>query len=418
LREHLWGKTKIATIAVKVTNSIIHENPRIEHIVIRNSSANEKGANRFQIDSYDKFYVPLNFVFSKEYVWKANLLGGGRLTSFIEQFKHYKTISEYFLENEFKAYIGYTRDKYVINDDGQREVGKVVNLKGKKVLHSELFDSDILDESGIKIIEEDDWVRIPKGGFTAPNILIRLNINVNLPIVYNTHDLLIPNGVVTIKAKDHNKLKAFISGFKQNRKLYIFLIKVLSPKTFIQQGGAYSINLQDVSNLPIDTDKDGHIIPFPFLNSQESVLMEETELIIRNLYKSNSDIFKPVTTQEINKYATIFCEILNLTYENDGYKFKTVRQILADNYVWITFEHTNKDPTLQLHLDHRNKREFEKILHDDVTNNYLTINKMIIYYGANNQISFIKSNKLKYWMRNIAYRDVENVKSDLFKSGY
>lgn len=61
---------------------------------------------------------------------------------------------------------------------------------------------------------------------------------------------------------------------------------------------------------------------------------------------------------------------------------------------------------------------FEEILNDDITNNALTINRVITYYGSNNQISFIKPNKLKYWMRTIAYRDAENVKSDMFKNGY
>ena len=59
-----------------------------------------------------------------------------------------------------------------------------------------------------------------------------------------------------------------------------------------------------------------------------------------------------------------------------------------------------------------------EILFDDMTNSALTINKVITYYGKNNQISFIKPNKLKYWMRTIAYRDAENVKSDMFKNGY
>jgi hypothetical protein len=61
---------------------------------------------------------------------------------------------------------------------------------------------------------------------------------------------------------------------------------------------------------------------------------------------------------------------------------------------------------------------FEEILNDDITNNALTINRVITYYGSNNQISFIKPNKLKYWMRTVAYRDAENVKSDMFKNGY
>ena len=47
-----------------------------------------------------------------------------------------------------------------------------------------------------------------------------------------------------------------------------------------------------------------------------------------------------------------------------------------------------------------------------------SINRIIVYYGKNNQISLIKPNKTKYWMQTIAYRDAENAKSDMFKNGY
>ncbi len=418
LREHLWGKTKIATIAVKVTNSP-SSNSRVEHIIVRNSSANEKGSIRFQIDKYDKFYVPISFVFSKESIWKINLLGGGRLGLFVEKFNQYNSISNYFKKNNIIANIGFTRDKYVINDQKKREAGEgVVNLNGMNILDSERFNCDKLTKDAIKTISQDDWVRVPKNGFTVPNVLVRLNINVNLPIIYNIKNLLIPNGVLTIKSKDIERMKDFVTAFKQNRNLYIFLIKALSAKAFIQQGGGYSINRQDLLNLPINVDIDGHIIPFPSLDKHEEILIEDTELIAKSLNKTNGEIFKKIEKTELIEYSNTFCEILNLIYDKGGYKFKPVRQLLTDDYVWVTFEHNNLENFIEQEFNDKSKIEFEKILFDDITNNSLTINRIIVYYGRNNQISFIKSNKLKYWMRSTAYRDVENVKSEMFKKGY
>ncbi|WP_281323447.1 HsdM family class I SAM-dependent methyltransferase [Flavobacterium aestivum] len=418
LREHLWGKTKIATIAVKITNNS-SANSRVEHIIVRNSSANEKGSIRFQIDKYDKFYVPISFLFSKESIWKINLLGGGRLGLFVEKFNQYSSISNYFKNNNIIANIGFTRDKYVINDQKKRDTAQqVVNLNGLDILDSERFNCDKLTKEAVKKISQDDWVRVPKNGFAVPNVLVRLNINLNLPIIYNIRNLLIPNGVLTIKSHDIEKMKNFVTAFKHNRGLYIFLIKALSPKAFIQQGGGYSINRQDLLNLPINVGIDGDIIPFPSLDKHDEILIEDTELIAKSLNKTNGEIFKKIEKVDLIEYSNTFCEILNLTYEKDGYKFKPVRQVLTDDYVWVTFEHTNTENNIEQELNDESKIEFEKILFDDITNNSLTINKIIVYYGINNQISFIKSNKLKYWMRSTAYRDVENVKSEMFKSGY
>lgn len=86
--------------------------------------------------------------------------------------------------------------------------------------------------------------------------------------------------------------------------------------------------------------------------------------------------------------------------------------------MWITFEHTNKNKALESNFTKQNKMEFEKILYDNIQNNALIINRIITYYGKDNQISFIKPNKMKYWMRTIAYRDAENVKGDMFRNGY
>ncbi|MBU7571234.1 MAG: N-6 DNA methylase, partial [Flavobacterium sp.] len=404
LREHLWGKTKIATIAVKINNSPI-TNSAIEHIIVRNSSANERGSIRFQIDKYDKFKVPVSFIFSKKSIWKINLLGGGRLGFFIEQFNHYPTIKDYFKQNDFNANIGYTRDKYVINNQKQRDDGQVVNLKGLNVLNSELFNSDSLSKEAVTLGTIEDWVRIPKNGFNPPNILMRLNINVNLPIFYNKKVLMIPNGVVTIQAQNTDRMQDFVTSFKKNRDLYVFLIKALSPKAYIQQGGGYSINLQDITKLPINLDSNGCIIPFPSFDLQEKILIEETELIASSLNKSNALIFKATDGSILEKYANTFCEILNFTYEKKDYKFRPVRQVLTHDYVWVTFEHNKVDKPIEQHFNDNSKREFEKILLDDNTSNSLIINKIIIYFGNSNQISFIKPNKLKYWMRSVAYRD-------------
>ena len=419
LREHLWGKTKVATVAVKMNNDHERRKSAIEHVIVRNSSANEKGAIRFQIDRYDKFIVPFDFAFTNKYIWKINLLGGGRLGFFIKKFANYLTISDFFRQNNVVANIGYTRDKYVINDLEKREDGEtVINLKGIETIVSELFDSDILTDEAVVPILIDDWVRIPKIGFSPPNVLIRLNINVNLPIVYNERPLAIPNGILSIKGTDTEKMKRFISIFKENRGLYIFLIRALSPKTYIQQGGGYSVNLQDIMNLPINIDKDENVISFYSESYLDNAVIADTILIAENLNKTNSIIFNSINDNILSDYSDIFCETLNLTYERDEYKFRPKRLVISKEYVWVTFEHTDQTIIPEKHIDEDNKIEFDEILSDEISNKALQINRIITYYDKSNQISFIKPNKLKYWMRTIAYRDVENVKADLFNNGY
>jgi hypothetical protein len=418
LREHLWGKTKIATIAVKISNECFIQNPIIEHIIIRNSSANEKGAIRFQIDKYDKFSVPTDFVYAKDFIWKTNLLGGGYLRQFVEKYESkYSTIAQIFGRKGAK--VGYQRDKSTTDlVELREEARRVINLNGKVIIDSNLFDSDIFTEKMTKTVSEDDWVRIPEYVSESPNILIRLNVNLNIPIIYNQQNILFPKDILGLKCENENLMKDFVSIFKQNRQLYSLLIKISSSKTFVQQGDAYTIDAQDILRLPINIDEKGHPVPFEEIGNLEQIILDDTSLLADNLNNSDVVIFKEIKIEFIYCYSKVFCEILNLTYQKGEYKFKPVRQIINDDYVWITFEHTNQDPAIEEQFTTQSKKAFEEILYDDISNNALTINKIITYYGRNNQISFIKPNKLKYWMRTIAYRDAENVKSDMFKNGY
>lgn len=417
LRGHLWGKTHVATVAIKLTNKLFEKKPVIEHIVIRNTSANERGAIRFQVDKYDKYYVPIEFVFSKKSIWKVNLLGGGRLQQIIEKYKRYPIIANYFEDNKITANIGYTRDKDVINDPEEREKGRVINLNGTETLVSDAFIRNELDLNSIEKITIDDWVRIPSAGFNPPNVLIRLNINAGLPIVYNTRWLAIPNGVLMIKAADSKKMKSFIAVFKENRDFYSFFIEATSPKVFVQQGGGYSINRQEILNLPVDI-REGSIIPFVFDNQMETDIITDTRIIINSINKSSCALYDAIDNVILADFCTVLCETLNLTYGLNKYSFKPVRSIISNDYVWVTLEHTDSAKTLFTNIDTISENVFRDILYDDLTKNALTINRIIISYQEKNRISLIKPNKLKYWMRTIAYRDAENIRGDMYNNGY
>ena len=418
LREHLWDKTKIATIAVKITNDCLAQKSIIEHIVVRNSSANEKGAIRFQIDKYDRFFVPVDIACSKDSIWKINLLGGGYLRNLIEKYElKYRKISHIFIKKESR--VGYQRDKSTIDIvELREEARRVINLRGKTIIDSNCFDSDTFTKEMTKFVSKDDWVRVPEYVSTPPNIFIRLNLNLGIPIIYNKQNILFPKGILGLKSENENLMKDFVSVFKKNRELYSLLIKIGSSKAFVQQSDAYSIDAQDIMRLPINTDQSNYPILFEPMSNFDMVVMEDTTFLADNLNNSNSQIFKAINPDILFEYSEAFCEILNLAYENSNYLFISKRLIITDDYVWVTFEHTNKKVIVEEAFNSNNKITFEKILYDEISNKALTINRIITYYGVDNQISFIKPNKLKYWMRSIAYRDAENVKSDMFKNGY
>ena len=412
LINHLWGKKKVATIAVKISNKYFNSSKPIEHIIVRNSSANEKGAIRFQIDKYDRFYVPIDFVYTKDYIWKINLLGGGYLRIYFEKYQNgFMHIEDFIKSNKWKKSNGSREDN---------SSDKQIDMYEKKILDSDLFISDKITRNMIFVEKEHIFRRpIPDEVLNAPNILIRLNINHQIPISYNTqYNVHFRPGVLGLKGDNNLLMQKFVSAFVANRNLYMLLIKASSPKIFIQQSNSYTIDGNDILSLPINIDNEGYPIPFKQMDGIEKSVIEDTLLLSDNLNNSSSVIFNKINPNLLSNYCDAFCEILNLTYEDGEYKFRAIRQIINDDYVWTTFEHTNNKKEIESILTNSNKIEFDKIFYDEIFNNALTINRIIVYYGKNNQISLIKPNKTKYWMQTIAYRDAENAKSDMFKNGY
>ena len=410
LMNHLWGKVKIATIAIKISHS--NTKPiHVEHIIVRNTIINEKGSIKFQIDKYDKYLVPIDTIMKKNFNWKINLFGGGYLEIYDNKYhsKEFTKISTYFKENGWKTSNGYRNDKASENK---------VNIKNKKILNTDEFKTDSINEEITYIESKNKEVRkINEFVATPPNILIRLNLNYSLPTVYNKLDLVFFPGVLAIKGPDNKEMKHFVKHFIDNRKFYETIITIRASKAFIQQSAAFSIDKSDILNLPLNLNTNNKIIPFEERDHIEKAIYEDVQLIIESLESSSASIFNKVHENDIEKFSIMFCEILNHTYKADNFEFKEVRRIITEEIIWVSYKHTCNNKSIEKKFNNNNKDVFS-LLEDRYLNNGLIINRIITYYDEANTISFVKPNKLKFWTRSIACRDAENVKADMYQEGY
>ncbi|WP_346855569.1 N-6 DNA methylase [uncultured Draconibacterium sp.] len=407
LMNHLWGtKSPTATIAIKVNKQFSNSNA-INHYVIRNTFLNEKGSVFFQIDKYDRFRVNKSEAIQSNFPWKLHLFGGGKLKLFFDKYKsNFISIKDYINTNGF----------YSTGLRNAKEAKRTIDIKGEKKLVSNNFKQDILDNRCIENVKSSEIYRHDvRDIFEPPNVLIRLNLNYSLPSIYNKEKIFFRPGVIGIKV---NKLEQFEKHFKLNREFYITLIHLSSSKTFIQQAGSYSIDANDVLQLPINVDEMNNLIPFPKVSAMEKIVFEDTKLFIEDFKNASGLFYTKVNKTRLDNYEKALCEILNEMFTVEKFKFRTTRKIIEDDYTWITFEHNEAETNLETCFSSTNENLFKEILSDALTNSALSINQVITYYGEKNKISFIKPSTYKYWMQSIAYRDAENVKADLFNQGY
>lgn len=417
LRGSLWNKAAVATIAMLIKPKEISDN-LLQHIIIRNTNVNKQGCVRFQIDKYDSFYLYKTDAIQKPYIWKSNLMGGGRITYLIEKYRNTKLFTPLANLPQIKS------KKWIMQDGAKSSLKEGKDIAKKKIplLVSIGVKSDELTEKNLDFNPNGLYRLDNENLYHPPNLIIKCNVNQGLPTIYNSNKTFIfDNTFLGLKAfnDDCGELLSLATIFKASRKLYKFLITTTSSKTFLQKGGNSIINSNDIKRLPVIVDDDGVITTFERLSEIEEAIIEDTELMAKSLDNISGPLFKKVSQNNIEQFCKAFIDVLNFVYEDDNNKFRPCRQIITDDFIWVSFQHSNKNLTsIEKTSNETNKIILQQIIKDEDSNKGLTINRIITYYNEQNTISFLKPNRLKYWTRSIGYRDAENVKADMFIKGY
>ena len=138
----LFGTAKVPAVAIFVKKRPFDEEKLITHITIRRTTSVEEKIF-FEIDKYDFHYVSQQDALIAKHVWKCNLLGGGRLISFIDRLLSLDSIKIFIESNDLVCGVGY-------------EIGsptKQIKSASYITLHDTLptraFDEDGIDENQI-----------------------------------------------------------------------------------------------------------------------------------------------------------------------------------------------------------------------------------------------------------------------------
>jgi hypothetical protein len=92
----LWGEKDFATAIVFMKNTLEFEN-YITHVVASQLLCNNKRLF-LEFDYYDFYYIDRSDCFSKPFIWRTNLVGGGRITDLVIRLSKYPTIKKYLVE--------------------------------------------------------------------------------------------------------------------------------------------------------------------------------------------------------------------------------------------------------------------------------------------------------------------------------
>jgi len=409
----LWDNSAdVASAAIFLINEKPKNDNNILHLTFRRTKATKERIV-FEIDDYDLHFVDRISAVENQFIWKNNLLGGGRIKNIVSKYAKTKNFFGSYL-NETNCIVG---EGFKVGSKGDLCPDFIYKMK---TIPTKSVYEDRIDLSKLKDIDKQiKFEKIPpKSLFESPNIVIWENIGkCRIPIHLNKKSFSFQHKIIGISNPNNPSiLDKIINSFNDFNKFYRFYIFVTSGQLLINKNTA--ILKRDIVNLPyIDKNSKTNISEFD--NNIISDVNTYMQDFLRHGEHSKAvqpipiGKFKPI----LSNYGQEFSKVLNLIYKDNNRKFRLSDIIkLRSSYIAAIFKYNSKEENPIFHSD--NSKIYLKELSDFEISKQLTVNRIIKLYPDKDTIVFIKPNQYKYWLSLIAYRDADKCFSDLSKLGY
>jgi hypothetical protein len=385
------------TVALLISVHAPEVNHKINHWTFRRTlSVKERIC--FELDHYDCHHVSQINAETIPYIWRANLLGGGRLISLSQRLKTMKPLSEY-IENK-----GWDYGEGFIVGSGKNEASFLTG--------NDLLPSKALTEKGI------DWTKIQKVAqryfasprceerFTAPLILIRELERFNIDFL-DKGFLAYKNEIVGIHApKAKEELKELYNLFRKEHDTFRFILTATGSRAFNSK--ATSVYKSDIDQLPIPENKETLNLSF-----WEKVLRDDTLNYMAEYVRlgQESDLLQKSADEKVLcQYSEMFIKMLGSIYDN----LKASNPIFLNNLICQPF-YFGDSPELEW-IGKDAEPELTKLIYYEKHAHLRTV-RVIRFYDKNVML-IVKPDRLRYWIRSTAIRDADETLKKLNQEGY
>jgi type I restriction-modification system DNA methylase subunit len=389
------------TIAVFAKNIDPSEENLITHLTFRRTvSVQERIC--FELDYYDHHNVSQKLAETDFYIWRFNLLGGGRLGD----------ISKRFLSSQMRTLAKYAKQK-----KWRFKEGFIVGTKGKPssfLKNVDYLPSDGLTESGIdhnkiRKLKALTFIRPRrKENYVPPLVLIR-KIE-SLPIGYWEKSFLsYSHEIIGLKsppeqAPDLIKTYDFL---RKNNVFYRFMITLHGSCALTERETA--ILKGDVESLPYPENAKELVLSF-----WEQILAEDTlEYMAKYIRLGQNSLLlqKEAGGKELNNYSNTFVKMLGSIYDNlKAGKPKFLNGLICQPFYF------GDSPEFSWLNDNNAEVELQKIIYNENHAHLRTV-RLLRFYGKN-VLLIIKPDRLRYWIRSTAIKDADETLKDLYQQGY
>lgn len=367
----------------------------ILHLTFRRTKATKERI-LFEVDDYDLHFVNRQNAIDNPFIWKCNLLGGGRIKTVIEKLSSFGKFSDLFIDE-------------VTPNEG---AGGPKSLPNQAFLGNKIDDDFLTDDYLMSFENSKD-----KEIYRHPNFLVKENID--LPFALNVKPVKFNNEIVGFHSKDLKFLKSITNYFTENHDILKFYNICTSGKMLVYKNTA--CKKEDILNLPVNLDvnlkSELSEIDINIINDVNSVM----QYFLRN--GENSNAVKPFQSDTelkstLLKYGKEFSKSLNFVY---GRKERRIRlsdvvELNNSSLIAVVFKFDEDKSPTKFHKNEDLGR-IDSLINNVVSSN-LYVNRIIKLYPQKDTIVFVKPNQLRYWISLTAYRDADKCFTDLSNAGY
>jgi len=353
----------------------------------------------FELDHYDHHRVLQRTAVTDPFVWRANLLGGGRLLGISQRIRNMRTLATY-IEKQGWDY----GEGFIV---GNRKK-KASFLTGSKFLPSTALTEHGIDETRIGVVEETRFEGPRrKELYTPPLVLIRENQS--LPIAFWENGVLAyRDQVVGISASppDRKRLRELFQILANGRSFFQFCCALHGSKALARM--ATPIQKQDIDLLPYPTDMADLSLSFWEEVLRDDILQYMADYVRRG---QNSELLKrDAGLEDLQRYAGLFCRLLGSVYEN----LRADEAVFLDGLICQPFYFGKRPKSAWLTEDSR------EALHDLIYHqHYESLRTVrVLRFYSENVLLIVKPDRLRYWIRSTAIRDADEALVDLREQGY
>ncbi len=409
----LWDGADVATAAIFIRNGKPDATKNILHLTFRRTKATIERIT-FEVDDYDLHFINRQAAIYNEYIWKNNLLGGGRIKNLVEKVQHLPLLEKFLRDNNCISGEG-----YIIGKNGELTPDYIFKYK---TLPTKAINSSGIDYSKLTTIDKKtSFVKVPPELLLkAPNIIIKENIgSKKLPVFFNEEtSFSFKHKIVSIAAKSKDKfiLSAIVDSFETHSEFYRFYMYVTSSQILINLNTATL--KKDFMNLRFAVGENKLREIFSIFDKKViSDVNTYFQDFIRHGEKSKAlaQIRQNKIESVLSNYGTEFSRALNSVYEDKDRKFRLSDIVELENATLIAavfkYDSIRKEPVFHKDLS---ELKIESLTENEISSQ-LTIKRIIKLYPQKDTIIFVKPNQYKYWLSLMAYRDSDKCFSDLSK---